>query len=81
MSTVLGIGTITGFEQYLTDGRTRLVSQDTGNRAVVRLDEPTRWSQPYHTPHPYMMRSDMNEHWFEYSDARIMELAEYYDPY
>lgn len=62
--TVLGLGTVKGFEMYLQDGMAVDVfdadPRTAGSRVIVRLDDPESWAA--HATHgdPYFFRTQVS---------------------
>ena len=64
VQTVLGPGTILGFEVIKYNGWPGPVNEidpQNGCRVLVKLDDPTSWIATVMTPNPYIYQSQLSE--------------------
>ena len=64
VQTVLGPGTILGFETFKADGwpePLQDIDPKNGYRVCIHLDDPTSWIATAMTPNPYIYRSQLSE--------------------
>lgn len=64
VQTVLGPGTILGFETFKADGWPKPlqdIDPENGYRVCIQLDDPTAWMATAMFPNPYISRSQLSE--------------------